>query len=699
MISFGREVCGDVELASRREWLVTNGIGGYASGTISGQLSRSYHGLLIAALDPPLGRTLLLTKLDETVTYDGSVYHLFMNRWASGAADLHGYRYLERFHLEGTIPVWTYALGDARLEKRVWMQPGANTTYIEYTYARPNQVGLPHSRPLHLQLRAVVNYRDHHAVTQSTSELQVQGTPVQHGLRMQPLLWVNGQPGPPARPFYLFAPGARIRPVQKWHLDYFLSVEARRGTRAVEDHLLGSVIEITLHPGERLAVIASAEPDAGREAEREAVLETRLDSQQAYRERLAYDRGLLDQGAASMNRAIPGAEQLILAADQFIVRRSSPAEPEGFSIIAGYPWFGDWGRDTMIALPGLTLAAGRPEIARRILRTFAAFVDQGMLPNRFPDEGEAPEYNTADATLWYFEAIRRYFESTGDVALLEELLPVLQEIIAWHLKGTRYQIRVDPQDGLLYAGEPGVQLTWMDAKVDDWVVTQRVGKPVEINALWYNALEILAEIATRLGQPADEYRDHAARARASFERFWNPERGYCFDVIDGPEAGDDPSLRPNQLFAVSLSYSPLDLDRQRQVVDACARHLLTSHGLRSLAPFEPGYQGRYGGDRVQRDGAYHQGTVWGWLIGPFVSAHLKVYNDPQLALSYVLPLLGQLNDHGVGNLSEIFDGDPPFHPHGCIAQAWTVGEVLRVLAEIACYGRNQAGGNPNDQTT
>lgn len=690
MISFGREVCGDAELASRREWLVTNSIGGYASGTISGVLSRSYHGLLIAAFDPPLGRTLLLTKLDETATYDGRPYPLFMNRWASGSADLQGYRYLERFHLEGTIPVWTYALSDARLEKRVWMQPGANTTYIEYTYARPGPGGLPHSRPLHLQLKAVVNYRDHHAVTQSTGALQVRGTPVHHGLRMQPALWVNGQLGPPARPFYLFAPGARIRPVQEWHLDYFLSAEARRGGRAVEDHLLGGVIEITLHPGERLAVIASAEADLEVDG---------LDSRQAYQERQAYERGLLDLGTASLNHPVPEAQQLILAADQFIVRRASPAEPEGYSVIAGYPWFSDWGRDTMIALPGLALATGRHEIARRILRTFAAFVDRGMLPNRFPDEGEAPEYNTADATLWYFEAIRRYFEATGDRSLLEELFPVMNEIITWHLKGTRYQIHVDPQDGLLYAGEPGVQLTWMDAKVDDWVVTPRVGKAVEINALWYNALEILAEIAGRLGQPADEYRDIAAQARASFERFWNPERGYCFDVIDGPEGGCDPSLRPNQLFAVSLTYSPLDLARQRQVVDACARYLLTSHGLRSLAPFEPGYRGRYGGDRVQRDSAYHQGTVWGWLIGPFVSAHLKVYGDPQLALSYVQPLLGQLNDHGVGSLSEIFDGDPPFGPHGCIAQAWTVGEVLRVLAEIACYGGKQAGGNPDDETT
>ncbi len=307
-----------------------------------------------------------------------------------------------------------------------------------------------------------------------------------------------------------------------------------------------------------------------------------------------------------------------------------------------------------------------------------------MLPNRFPEADETPEYNTVDATLWYFEAIRAYHAATGDDALLRDLFPVLQEVVEWHRRGTRYNIHVDPADGLLYAGEPGVQLTWMDAKVGDWVVTPRIGKPVEINALWYNTLCSMADLARRLGKPAgraaDAYEALAEQARAGFARFWNKATGYCYDVIDGPD-GHDPAgagdARPNQLLAVSLPHSPLAPEQQRAVVDVCARHLLTSHGLRSLASDDPAYVGHYGGDQRQRDAAYHQGTVWGWLIGPFVSAYLRVYGDHERARSFLQPLIHHLADHGLGSLSEIFDGDPPFTPRGCIAQAWSVAEALR----------------------
>jgi predicted glycogen debranching enzyme len=330
----------------------------------------------------------------------------------------------------------------------------------------------------------------------------------------------------------------------------------------------------------------------------------------------------------------------------------------------------------MISLPGLTLATGRPEVGARILHTFAHYVDQGMLPNRFPDEDEAPEYNTVDATLWYFEALRAYLAATSDEMLVNDLYPVLRDIVDWHQRGTRYGIQLDPEDGLLYAGQEGVQLTWMDAKVDGWVVTPRMGKAVEVNALWYNALRIMAEFARCLGKETQTYEDLADRTAEGFVRFWNGERGYCYDVIDGPD-GDDPALRPNQLLAVSLEYSPLAAAQQRAVVDACARQLLTSHGLRSLAPDDPAYMGHYGGDRRQRDAAYHQGTVWGWLIGPFVQAHMRVYGDRGQARSFLRPLLQHLGGHGLGSLSEIFDGDAPFSPRGCTAQAWTVAEVLR----------------------
>jgi len=334
----------------------------------------------------------------------------------------------------------------------------------------------------------------------------------------------------------------------------------------------------------------------------------------------------------------------------------------------------------MISLPGLALVTGRYEVAARILRTFAHFVDEGMLPNRFPDEGQTPEYNTVDATLWYFEAVRAYYAATGDKSLLGDVFPVLSDIIEWHRRGTRYQIHLDPSDGLLYAGEPGVQLTWMDAKVGNWVVTPRIGKPVEINALWYNALRVMADFARHLERKRDLYDRMADQAQSGFARFWNEETDYCYDVLDGPD-GDDPTLRPNQLFPVSLPHSPLTQEQGRAVVDACARHLLTSHGLRSLAPDDPAYVGQYGGGQRGRDGAYHQGTVWSWLIGPFVSAHLRVYGDPEMARSFLRPLFQHLVDHGLGSVSEIFDGDPPFAARGCLAQAWGVAELLRAWQE------------------
>jgi predicted glycogen debranching enzyme len=370
---------------------------------------------------------------------------------------------------------------------------------------------------------------------------------------------------------------------------------------------------------------------------------------------------------------------LALTADQFIVNRPLPDDPSGKTIIAGYHWFSDWGRDTMISLPGLTISTGRPEIARSILRTFARYVNRGMLPNRFPDDGAPPgdgEYNTVDATLWYFEAIRAYHAATGDDPLLNELFPVLAEIIDWHCRGTRYNIHLDPNDGLIYAGDKGVQLTWMDAKVGDWVVTPRIGKPIEINALWYNALRTMSKFAQRLAQPHEQYDTLAEATLKGFARFWNEALGYCFDVLDGPE-GNDASLRPNQIFAVSLPESPLTPNQQRSVVETCGRSLLTSHGLRSLAPDHPQYQGDYRGDQTCRDGAYHQGTVWGWLIGPFVLAHLRVFNNPTQARDFLKPMAHHLKAGGLGTISEIFNGNAPLEAKGCIAQAWSVAEVLR----------------------
>ena len=656
MLDFGRVVCSDLRASGEREWLVTNGIGGYAMGTIAGLLTRGYHGLLIAALQPPVGRTQLVTKLDETASYDGRDYPLFADRWSDGRVEPSGFHHLERFHLEGTTPVWTFACADALLEKRVWMQQGANTTYVRYDLTRG-------SGPLNLRLRAMVNYRDHHSVTRAGDWLvPPQIAEVPHGLR------VTAHKN--TVPFYLLSEGATATPAHEWVLGYFLSIEEYRGLQAVDDHLCAGILRATLLPGGSLTFVASLDPNPN------------LDGVSALTEREVYELQLLDEARPSLSPLLPEIEQLVLAADQFVVRRALPDDAEGRSVIAGYPWFSDWGRDTMISLPGLTLATGRYDVAARMLRTFARYVSQGMLPNRFPDEGQAPEYNTVDATLWYFEAIRAYYAVVGSNALVQDLFPVLKEIVDWHVRGTRYQIHVDPADGLLYAGEPGVQLTWMDAKVDDWVVTPRIGKPVEVNALWYNALRVMVELAFLAGKPYEVYETLAKRARAGFARFWNEEAGYLYDVLDGPE-GNDPALRPNQLLAVSLRHSPLPEERRKAVVDACARQLLTSHGLRSLSQDDPAYTGHYGGGRRTRDAAYHQGTVWGWLIGPFISAHLRVYNDPMQARSFLAPLIQEIATHCLGSLSEIFDGDPPHTPRGCIAQAWTVAEVLRVWKETA----------------
>jgi predicted glycogen debranching enzyme len=657
-IDFGRDICGNLANSASREWLVTNGIGGFASGTVAGMLTRRYHGLLVAALQPPLGRTLLVTKLDETVHYSGRSYPLFTNRWGSGNIDPAGFLQIERFHLEGTTPVWTFACADALIEKRIWMQSGANTTYVQYYLPRA-------TAPITLTAKIFVNYRDVHGATRGGWEMQID--PISQGIRVAAF---EG-----AVPFHILSDRGEITPRNDWYSGFSLSVEQYRGFEGLEDHLYAGELNVSLQPGEIFTLIASTDA------------EPNLDSAAAFAERQTYERSLLNPFADRP----AGIQQLVLAADQFVVRRATPggtgaAEPvDGHTILAGYHWFGDWGRDTMISLPGLTLSTSRPEVARSILLTFSRFVDKGMLPNRFPNDGETPEYNTVDATLWYFEALRAYHAVTGDDELLRQLFPVLEDIIRWHRSGTRYHIHVDPEDNLLSAGEPGVQLTWMDAKVGDWVVTPRIGKPVEINALWYHALRVMADFALQLGKPGDEYAAMAADVQANFSRFWCEVGGYCYDVIDGP-SGKDTSLRPNQLLAVSLPHSPLPPEQQKAVVDACARHLLTSHGLRSLASNHPAYTGRYGGDFRQRDGAYHQGTVWSWLIGPFVDAHLRVYKDPEMARSFLRPLVRHLADHGLGSVSEIFDGDPPFSPRGCIAQAWGVAELLRAwqgLAEAA----------------
>ncbi|MBV8637835.1 MAG: glycogen debranching enzyme family protein [Candidatus Eremiobacteraeota bacterium] len=643
-IAFGREFCGDLATSAKREWLVTNGLGGFASATISGIQTRRYHALLVAALKPPVGRTVLLASLDESLDYDRTTYSLATTRWHDGTLAPDGYCYLERFHLEGAVPTWTYACSDVLLEKRVWMEQGANTTYVTYTLARA-------SKAVSLRVQAMVNYRDFHGNTHAADwRMSIDG--LSDGIHVRAY--------DAATSFTVRSDRAACEPAHEWYRNYDLAEERARGLDDSEDHLHAATFFVTLTQGETVTFTASTDPGAS------------LDGAAARERQRVHEDYVL--GAA--DDVPPWIARLTLAADQFIVRRPIESDPEALSVIAGYHWFGDWGRDTMIALPGLTLATKRAPIAAKILTTFSRYLDRGMLPNFFPDAGETPEYNDVDASLWFIEAVRQYIEATNDAMTLKQLFPVLQQIVRCYREGTRYNIHCDPEDGLISAGEHGVQLTWMDAKVGDWVVTPRMGKPIEVNALWLNALHTVAQLGRMLETPDRECDDLESKVRANFARFWNPERGYCFDVLDGPN-GDDASLRPNQIFAVALPQTALSPQQQRSVVDVCARAFVTTHGLRSLASDDAQFRPYYGGAQLDRDGEYHQGTVWTWLLGPYALAHFRVYGDRAAAQNILQTAGTQVAGYGVGTLGEITDAAEPFRPNGCIAQAWSVAEILR----------------------
>jgi predicted glycogen debranching enzyme len=646
MIHVGREVCGHFGRAVYREWLVTNGLGGYALSTVCGANSRRYHGYLVAALNPPIRRTVFVAQLEEQAVIGGQSFPLSTNEFHGRYVHPHGYLYLESFRLEGTIPAYTYALAEARLEKRVWMAHGHNTTYVAYTFRQG-------TRPLTLTVIPLCTARNHHEHTRGVG-WEARLAVVPHGLSVQ----FFGAP-----PYFILSQEFSAAIEGDWYWRFHHRMETCRGLDDQEDLYAMGRFAVILAPGQTATLVISTQADPCLNG---------LQTLAAERER---QQSLLAASPLGGEDEPDFIRQLVLAADQFVVARGET----GQSVIAGYPWFNDWGRDTMIALPGLTLATGRPEVAARILRTYAQYVDGGMLPNRFPDGDEPPDYNTVDATFWYLQAIYEYTRHTDDWQLVADLYPVLVDIVDWHERGTRYGIGVDARDSLLHAGERGMQLTWMDAKMDDWVVTPRIGKPVEINALWYNALRIMARFAHQMrdGHAAARFEKLAQRAAASFvDRFWYLEGGYLYDVIDSP-TGNDASLRPNQIFAVSLPHCPLPSDRARAVVEAVGRSLLTSYGLRSLAPDHPDYVGRYKGNQWARDGAYHQGTVWGWLMGPYVSALHRVTGDAIAARRLLEPFTDHLHDAGMGTVSEIFDGDPPHTPRGCPAQAWSVAEVLR----------------------
>jgi predicted glycogen debranching enzyme len=693
-LTLDRATCSDLQAGLDHEWLVTNGLGGYASGTLNGATTRSYHGLLVAALRPPVERSVLVTKIDEEVEAADEIgrvtlYKLGVNEYQDGTIDPAGYTYLESFALEGDIPCFTYRLNEhVTLEKRVWMEYGQNTTYVQYDL-RSILDEEASSATFTLKLFPFCLSRDHHSTTQGNTDWRFQVENEGHSC----LIRANAG----SHPYHLIAGmSASFSETGYWYWHVLHRRDRERGLPDVEDVYQPGMFRIRLTIGRPVTMIASAEEelpsDFGSERHEDGVAHA-LDR---HRRRVKQLLNVADRSTTNPPRKDPVAARLVVAADQFIVARPEPnathapgetlkLTPNRKTVIAGYPWFTDWGRDSMISLPGLLLHTGRYSEARGLLKAFASYTHKGLIPNRFPDSGETPEYNTADATLWMFHALNAYTATTHDWSLVKELYPRLSEIIAWHRRGTLYGIGVDPADGLLMAGAPGVQLTWMDAKVNEWVVTPRRGKPVEINALWYCALYYMETWAMRLSYDALEYGELLTQVRDNFaRRFWNEEGGYLYDVVDeeGILGKNDASLRPNQLFAASLTPHLLSEEQARSMLQQVTDHLLTPMGLRTLSQQDPHYHARFNGKREERDEAYHQGTVWPWLIGAYIDVHLRLYNDPAALLPLLLPLIAHLWDNCAGSICEVAEPEPPYTPGGCFAQAWSIAEVLRAWLAI-----------------
>jgi predicted glycogen debranching enzyme len=658
-ITVSRKVCGDFTRSSRLEWLETNGTGGFAMGTVAGANTRRYHGLLVASLRPPVDRYVLLSRLDEVVEGESPV--ALSTTQYPGALHPAGYRNLIEFRLD-PFPTWVWDVGGAHVEKQVFLVQGEQTVVVRYRATRSRR----------LSIAPFLAFRDYHSLTHANPALD--GRVREE--RGAGALVLHVRPYAPLPELHLHASaGASFAADGVWYYVAQYAEEQERGLDFTED--LWKMGTIALDVGPRAPAFVAATIGARRFDEARV---EQLASAEKERRRL--------------RSADPFQTRLELAADQFCVRRAD-GKP---TVIAGYPWFTDWGRDTMIALPGLLLSRGRLEEAREVLRGFLAHFDRGLIPNRFPDRtGESPEYNTVDATLWLFQAVFAYLKAGGSASFVrDDFLPLGKEILRWHREGTHHGIRVDPRDGLLTQGEAGVQLTWMDAKVGDRVITPRHGKPVEINALWYNALRLMGLWAHAFGDA--QYAAACAREADFVERsfgtaFWNAASGALHDVI-GPDGQPDSRLRPNQIFAVSLPFPLLDGERQRSVVRVVEKELLTPYGLRTLSRDDAAYVAHYRGGPVERDASYHQGTVWPWLLGPFVRAYLTAYGRTPETVArcreILRPLETHLGDALLGSVSEVFDAEPPFRPGGCPAQAWSVAELLRALVELAEVPKDRA---------
>ena len=643
----GRDTFRDPHKASAFEWIETNGLGGWASSTITCANTRRYHGLLVTAGGLPGGRMVMLSKMDETILSPTGSYELGSNFYP-GLVHPHGHEFMEKFSKD-PFPRFEYKAGPFRISKTVFSLNGENTTGVIY-----EALEAPHG--FFLELRPMVAGRGYHDLMSANDSISAEARFPNGVLKIVPY------PGIPE--LFIWVPGAEFLPDPVWYYNFEYPAERQRGLDFREDLFCHGSLRVPMNEGQKIFAIISDRNPYGRDAQALLLQES------------GRRKALLKPFAGRSDFA----GSLALAADQFIVKKGDGR----WKVIAGYHWFTDWGRDTMISLPGLVLVTGRYEEARDILREFASRVSEGMIPNFFPDNGTEPEYNTADASLWFFVSVYRYLEYTGDIDFVrEDIMPALEEIMEWHERGTRYGIGVD-SDGLLSSGEPGVQLTWMDARIGDRVVTPRHGKAVEINALWYNSLRIFGELLEKTGEHGQSalYKEKAGKALRRFgELFWDPEKGCLFDFVHGDYK--DPSIRPNQIFALSLPFALLSGERALSVLEVVERELLTPMGLRTLSPRDPGYTPRYEGDPVSRDSAYHQGTVWPWLFGPYIRALVRIRGSEGRVQGRKLidGLRPHLEEACIGSISEVFDADEPHRPGGCIAQAWSVAEILRVLSE------------------
>ena len=639
----GKEICGDFAKASKLEWLDTNHTGAFAMGTVAQVNTRRYHSLLIATLNPPADRFSTLARVEETVQVDDKTYELATVQYP-GAVQPRGFELLEEFRID-PLPEWRFSLDGVEFHKTVCLIDRQQTVLVRYES----------SQACRLSVRLLLAFRDYHSLAHRNDGLSLSARIEDGRVSLAPYA-----DRPPVT--ILHSVGSFVLET-KWYFDNEYLRELERGLDCREDLYSPGSLTFDIEPGHAAWFIATLEPE------------------------LFYERPDVDLLLKSEKARRTFAGPLIRALDQFRFHRHDGMP----SLIAGYPWFTDWGRDTLTSLPALMIAGFPQNETKQILNMLLSQRLQGLTPNRFVDRGAAPEYNTVDATLWLFVAAREYLLRTNDTEFLREVLyPAARDIIEWHYRGTFFGIKVDSADNLLSAGEQGTQLTWMDAKIGGRVVTPRIGKAVEINALWYNALRIAGDWAEQFGA-ADEsssYLAQAARVKVSFERkFWNAQAACLYDVVS--DSGNDASIRPNQLFAASLPFPLVGCEQGRSIVAVCRDQLLTPVGLRTLAPEDPNYCPRFEGDMTARDAAYHQGTVWPWLIGPFVSAYLYAFGRDETSLSYCRGVLNRLEKEMdaccIGSISEVYDAETPQRPGGCPAQLWSAAQLICARATIESF--------------